>query len=302
MKTYNKRIVSSIIFLCLAVITQSTAFATSQGAVENSSPANGLKDSKPLPSGDVTTKDIEALPAPLSKPASGLQQYETDGPARIRAVVSYGLQNRFQVQGRKIREVIGQGFLYSINSDESGNHVFITPVAAKGEMIDLTFICDNDKAIDLSLQVLEGRSQSILINEKELPVTENSGKALADDHEQEIAAVHLLKMMIKDRKSRYDVEILNRTVPNTLTREDTSSLSFVIDRRYGWAKNNLKGLRVVIKNHGLGSIRLSREIMNDLFEDIKSVHIVPAELRGGESAFAYVIRDDGRFGQNGEKE
>ena len=152
------------------------------------------------------------------------------------------------------------------------------------------------------MQVLEGRSQSILINEKELPVTENSGQVLDGNHEQEIAAVHLLKMMIKDRKSRYDVEILNKSVPNTLTREDASNLSFIIDRRYGWAKNNLKGLRVVIKNHGLGSIRLSREIMNDLFEDVKSVHIAPAELNGGESAFAYVIREDGRFGQNGEKE
>ena len=302
MKTGRKRIISSIIFSCLAVITQSTAFATSQGVVENSSPANGLKDSKLLPSGDVTTKDVEALPAPLSKPALGLQQYETDRSARIRAFISYGLQNRFQVQGRKIREVIGQGFLYSINSDESGNHVFITPVAAKGEIIDLTFICDNERAIDLSLQVQEGRSQSILINEKELPVNKTPGAVPAGNHEQEIAAVHLLKMMIKDRKSRYDVEILNKSVPNTLTREDTSSLSFVIDRRYGWAKNNLKGLRVVIKNHGLGSIRLSRDIMNDLFEDVKSVHIAPAYLRGGESAFAYVIRDDGRFGQNGEKE
>lgn len=300
MKTYNKRIVSSIIFSCLAVITQSTAFATSQGAV--SSPANDLKDSKPLTSGDVTTKDVEALLTNLSTAALGLQQYETDGFKRIRAFISYGLQNRFQVRGRKIREVIGQGFLYSINSDESGNHVFITPVATKGEMIDLTFICDNDKAIDLSLQVLEGRSQSILINEKELPVTDNSSKEVACNHEQEIAAVHLLKMMIKDRKSRYDVEILNKSVPGTLTGEDTSGLSFIIDRRYGWAKNNLKGLRVVIKNHGLGSIRLSREIMNDLFEDVKSVHIAPAELSRGESAFAYIIREDGRFGQNGEKE
>ena len=301
MKTGRKRIISSAIFACI-LISQNVAFATSQGAVENSSPANDLKDSKPLTSGDVTTKDVEALLTNLSKPALGLQQYETDGFKRIRAFISYGLQNRFQVQERKIREVIGQGFLYSINSDESGNHVFITPVAAKGEMIDLTFICDNDKAIDLSLQVLEARSQSILINEKELPVTENSGQVLDGNHEQEIAAVHLLKMMIKDRKSRYDVEIFNKSVPNTLTREDTSSLSFVIDRRYGWAKNNLKGLRVVIKNHGLGSIRLSREIMNDLFEDVKSIHIAPAYLRGGESAFAYVIRDDGRFGQNGEKE
>ena len=301
MKTGRKRIISSAIFACI-LISQNVAFANSQGAVENSSPANDLKDSKPLTSGDVTTKDIEALLADQGTAALGLQQYETDGPARIRAVVSYGLQNRFQVQGRKIREVIGQGFLYSINSDESGNHVFITPVATKGEMIDLTFICDNDKAIDLSLQVLEGRSQSILINEKELPVTENSSKEVACNHEQEIAAVNLLKMMIKDRKSRYDVETLSKSVPNTLTREDTSGLSFVIDRRYGWAKNNLKGLRVVIKNHGLGSIRLSREIMNDLFEDVKSVHIAPAELSGGESAFAYVIREDGRFGQNGEKE
>ena len=301
MKTGRKRIISSAIFACI-LISQNVAFATSQGAVENSSPANDLKDSKPLTSGDVTTKDVEALLTNLSKPALGLQQYETDGFKRIRAFISYGLQNRFQVQERKIREVIGQGFLYSINSDESGNHVFITPVAAKGEMIDLTFICDNDKAIDLSLQVLEARSQSILINEKELPVTENSGQVLDGNHEQEIAAVHLLKMMIKDRKSRYDVEIFNKSVPNTLNQQDTSGLSFVIDRRYGWAKNNLKGLRVVIKNHGLGSIRLSREIMNDLFEDVKSVHIAPAELSGGESAFAYVIRDDGRFGQNGEKE
>ena len=301
MKTGRKRIISSAIFACI-LISQNVAFANSQGAVENSSPANDLKDSKPLTSGDVTTKDVEALLTNLSKPALGLQQYETDRSARIRAFISYGLQNRFQVQGRKIREVIGQGFLYSINSDESGNHVFITPVAAKEEMIDLTFICDNDKAIDLSLQVLEGRSQSILINEKELPVTENSSKEVACNHEQEIAAVHLLKMMIKDRKSRYDVEIFNKSVPNTLTREDASGLSFIIDRRYGWAKNNLKGLRVVIKNHGLGSIRLSREIMNDLFEDVKSVHIAPAELSGGESAFAYVIREDGRFGQNGEKE
>lgn len=301
MKTGRKRIISSAIFACI-LISQNVAFATFQGAVENSSPANDLNDSKPLTSGDVTTKDIEALIAGQGTAALGLQQYETDRSARIRAVVSYGLQNRFQVQGRKIREVIGQGFLYSINSDESGNHVFITPVAAKGEMIDLTFICDNDKAIDLSLQVLEGRSQSILINEKELPVTENSSKEVACNHEQEIAAVHLLKMMIKDRKSRYDVETLSKSVPNTLTREDTSSLSFIIDRRYGWAKNNLKGLRVVIKNHGLVSIQLSREIMNDLFEDVKSVHIAPAYVRGGESAFAYVIREDGRFGQNGEKE
>jgi len=299
MKTGRKRIISSAIFVYI-LISQNVAFATSQGVV--SSPANDLKDSPAVPSGDVTTKDVEALLTPLGTAALGLQQYETDGPARIRAVVSYGLQNRFQVQGRKIREVIGQGFLYSINSDESGNHVFITPVATKGEMIDLTFICDNDKAIDLSLQVLEGRSQSILINEKELPVTENSSKEVACNHEQEIAAVHLLKMMIKDRKSRYDVEILNKSVPGTLTGEDTSGLSFIIDRRYSWAKNNLKGLRVVIKNHGLGSIRLSREIMNDLFEDVKSVHIAPAELSGGESAFAYVIREDGRFGQNGEKE
>jgi len=299
MKTGRKRIISSAIFVYI-LISQNVAFATSQGVV--SSPANDLKYSPAVLSGDVTTKDIEALLATMSTAALGLQQYETDGFKRIRAFISYGLQNRFQVRGRKIREVIGQGFLYSINSDESGNHVFITPVAKKGEMIDLTFICDNDKAIDLSLQVLEGRSQSILINEKELPVTENSGQVLDGNHEQEIAAVHLLKMMIKDRKSRYDVEILNKSVPGTLTREDTSGLSFIIDRRYGWAKNNLKGLRVVIKNHGLGSIRLSREIMNDLFEDVKSVHIAPAELSGGESAFAYIIREDGRFGQNGEKE
>jgi len=299
MKTGRKRIISSAIFVYI-LISQNIAFATSQGVV--SSPANDLKDSPAVLSGDVTTKDIEALLAGQGTATLGLQQYQTDGFKRIRAFISYGLQNRFQVQGRKIREVIGQGFLYSINSDESGNHVFITPVAKKGEMIDLTFICDNDKAIDLSLQVLEGRSQSILINEKELPVTENSSKEVACNHEQEIAAVHLLKMMIKDRKSRYDVETLSKSIPNTLTREDTSGLSFVIDRRYGWAKNNLKGLRVVIKNHGLGSIRLSREIMNDLFEDVKSVHIASAELSGEESTFAYVIREDGRFGQNGEKE
>ena len=61
MKTGKKRIISSIIFSCLAVITQTTAFATLQGAV--SSPANGLRDSKLLPSGDVTAKDVEALPA-----------------------------------------------------------------------------------------------------------------------------------------------------------------------------------------------------------------------------------------------
>ena len=138
MKTGRKRIISSAIFACI-MISQNVSFATSQGVNEG---GDDLKDSKPLTSGEVTTKDIEALPAPLSKPALGLQQYKTDGPARIRAFISYGLQNRFQVQGRKIREVIGQGFLYSINSDESGNHVFITPVAAKGEMIDLTFICD----------------------------------------------------------------------------------------------------------------------------------------------------------------
>ena len=130
-------------------------------------------------------------------------------------------------------------------------------------MIDLTFICDNEQAIDLSLLVQEGGSQSILINKKELPVTENFGKILADDHEQELDASHLLKMMIKDKKSRYDVEILNRSVPNTLNREDISSLSFIIDSRYSWANNNLKGLRVVIKNHGLGSIRLSRVILAD---------------------------------------
>jgi hypothetical protein len=130
-------------------------------------------------------------------------------------------------------------------------------------MIDLTFICDNERAIDLSLLVQEGGSQSILINKKELPVTENFGKILADDHEQELAASHLLKMMIKDKKSRYDVEILNRSVPNTLNREDISSLSFIIDSRYSWANNNLKGLRVVIKNHGLGSIQLSRVILAD---------------------------------------
>ena len=100
MKTGRKRIISSAIFACI-LISQNVAFATSQGGVENSSPANDLKDSKSLPSGDVTTKDVEALLAGQGTAALGLQQYETDGFKRIRAFISYGLQNRFQVQGRK---------------------------------------------------------------------------------------------------------------------------------------------------------------------------------------------------------
>ena len=47
------------------------------------------------------------------------------------------------------------------------------------------------------------------------------GKVFANDREQEIFALHLLKMMIKDSKCRYEVEILNKSIPNTLIISST---------------------------------------------------------------------------------
>ena len=63
-------------------------------------------------------------------------------------------------------------------------------------------------------------------------VTEyQSSNVFTNYYEQKTEVTHLLKMMIKDRKSKYDVEIVNKSVPNMLSGEDTSKLSFVIDRR-----------------------------------------------------------------------
>jgi TraK protein len=301
MKPGKKRLISGVIFSCLAM-PQNTAFAALQEMVETNNYSDVLEDLRQPANIEAIARDLEDPFKQQGKLMSQLQKYETNEFERIRAVISHGVQNRFQIKGKKIREVIGQGFLYKINSDESGNHVFITPLAVKGERIDLTFVYDNDKAVDLSLLVKEGVSQSIVINEKELSDAEKSSDVVTNYYEQEIAVSHLLKMMIKDRKSKYDVEILNKKVTNILSGEDVSLLEFVIDRRYGWAKDNLKGLRVIIKNRGYKSMWLNKELLNNLFEDIKFVHIAKKELPGLGETFAYVIRNDSRFGQNGEKE
>jgi hypothetical protein len=60
MKTGRKRIISSTIFACIAII-QEAAFATSQDVSVVNNRAHALKDSSSLPSADVTTKGSEAL-------------------------------------------------------------------------------------------------------------------------------------------------------------------------------------------------------------------------------------------------
>jgi hypothetical protein len=301
MKKGQKKLISGVIFSCLA-ISQNASFASAGEATRTNNYSDVLEDSKQLADIDAIASGLEIPFKQQDKLGPQLQKYKIDESERIRAVISHGQQNRFQIKGKKIKEVIGQGFLYKINSDESGNHVFVTPLAAAGERIDLTFIYDNDKAVDLSLLVQEGASQSVVISEKELLASRNSSNVFTNYYERKTEVSHLLKMMIKDRKSKYDVEMVNKSVPNILSGEDASKLSFVIDRRYGWAKDNLKGLRVVIKNQGDKSVWLNKELLDNLFEDTKFIHIAKKELPSFRETFAYVIRNDSKFGQNGDKE
>ena len=201
MKQGKKRLISGVIFSCLA-ISQNTSFANVQKLEETNNYSDVLKDTNQLADIKAIAKDLETPFKQQDMLMSQLQKYKIDESQRIRATISHGQQNRFQIKGKKIKEVIGQGFLYKINSDESGNHVFITPLAAQGERIDLTFIYDNDKAVDLSLLVQEGASQSIVISEKELLASENSSNVFTNYYEQKTEVSHLLKMMIKDRKSK----------------------------------------------------------------------------------------------------
>lgn len=228
-----------------------------------------------------------------------LQRYVFKDETRVKALVGLGVQNRFQIKGSKIHELIGQGFLYKIVSDESGTHVFVTPSGADKERIDLTLIYDDGKACDLTLITSNDRiSRSVLLipEADSLPAIENDLIA-CDERKEEIQ--QMLKAMLKDRRGKYYREVLLKRLPDLAIEE--KYLELVIDRRYNWAAAAVKGLRVRVRNTSPYEVTINEQLIRSAFENAEVVYLPRVKLASGEQVVVFVIRRDNRFGQNGER-
>lgn len=243
--------------------------------------------------------------------AADMQQYKKIDQERIVATIGSGIQNRVQIIGHQINEVIGQGFQYKIHSDLSGNHVFITPTDLETKKIEVTIIYDQDKACDLTLLVEGSLSRSIIITSATEDDQINLLGTTSSNNGQQEAKEHLLQTMQKDRIGKYDREVTkellaplkihNRAVIGAgEEQQEFGNLEIIIERKYGFAKDQLKGLRLQVKNKGKKWLFLKEDDLRRWFQGVELVHLTSHGLGRGQSIIAYIIRRDYQFGQNGD--
>ena len=115
--------------------------------------------------------------------------------SRIKAVISKDHLNRIWFSGKSIIEVIGDSTKYKILQDAVGKNLFITPLAAIGEDIEMSVIEAGGRTIDLSLRVAGSKGQVIVIEEKK------NCYSSKDTDNQEIA--RLMRYMHSNKPDKY---------------------------------------------------------------------------------------------------
>ena len=124
--------------------------------------------------------------------------------SRIKAVISKDHLNRIWFSGKHIIEVIGDGTKYKIIQDAVGKNLFITPLAAIGEDIEMSIIEAGGRTIDLSLRVAGSKGQVIFIEEQK------NCYSSKDTDNQEIA--RLMRYMHSNKPDKYIVDTSKRPI------------------------------------------------------------------------------------------
>lgn len=124
--------------------------------------------------------------------------------SRIKEVISKDHLNRIWFSGKHIIEVIGDSTKYKILQDAVGKNLFITPLAAIGEDIEMSVIEAGGRTIDLSLRVAGSKGQVIFIEEKK------NCHSSKDTDNQEIA--RLMRYMHSNKPDKYIVDTSKRPI------------------------------------------------------------------------------------------
>lgn len=177
---------------------------------------------------------------------------------KIKAVVSKDHLNRIWFSGKAIIEVIGDSTKYKILQDSSSMNLFVTPLAAIGEDIEMAVIEAGGHTIDLSLRVAGSPGQLIFIEEKK------DYYASLVQYDQEIA--RLMRYMHSGRSDKYIVNVNKRKI-NTLEGQGLS-IKQELSYRYG----PYIGAKLTIANISSGifkkgkNIELTDCILKQIFE------------------------------------
>ncbi|MFP3011456.1 MAG: type-F conjugative transfer system secretin TraK [Rickettsia sp.] len=123
--------------------------------------------------------------------------------SRIKAVISKDHLNRIWFSGKSIIEVIGDSTKYKILQDAVGKNLFITPLAAIGEDIEMAVIEAGGRTIDLSLRVSDSNGQLIFIEEK---------KDCYSKSEDQGEIARLMRYMHSGRVDKYIVDTSKRHI------------------------------------------------------------------------------------------
>lgn len=164
---------------------------------------------------------------------------------KIKAVVSKDHLNRIWFSGKAIIEVIGDSTKYKILQDASSMNLFVTPLAAIGEDIEMAVIEAGGRTIDLSLRVSDSSGQLIFIEEKKDCYSKSTDKG-------EIA--RLMRYMHSGKVDKYIVNINKRQI-HTL---ESQGLKIRQDLSYRYGP--YVGAKLTITNISSGIFKKGKDI------------------------------------------
>ncbi|KHO02156.1 hypothetical protein JS61_07995 (plasmid) [Rickettsia felis] len=164
---------------------------------------------------------------------------------KIKAVISKDYLNRIWFSGKHIIEVIGDSTKYKILQDAVGKNLFVTPLAAVGEDIEISVIEAGGRTIDLSLRVADSKGQLIFIEE-------NQDCYSKDTDNQEIA--RLMRYMHSGKADKYIVNINKRQI----NKLESQGLKIRQDMSYRYGP--YVGVKLTIINISSGIFKKGKDI------------------------------------------
>lgn len=193
----------------------------------------------------------------MSSTSFAEQTYCLKQGSRIKAVISKDHLNRIWFSGKSIIEVIGDSTKYKILQDAVGKNLFITPLAAIGEDIEMSVIDAGGRTIDLSLRVAGSTGQIIFIEEKKNCYEKNTDN-------QEIA--RLMRYMHSGKPDKYIVDASKREIHAL----ESQGLKIRQDMSYRYGP--YVGAKLTITNISSGIFKKGKDIeltdcmLNQIFE------------------------------------
>lgn len=186
-----------------------------------------------------------------SQAALAQQTYCYKQGSRIKAVISKDHLNRIWFSGKSIIEVIGDNTKYKILQDTVGKNLFITPLAAIGEDIEMAIIEAGGRTIDLSLRVSDSNGQLIFIEEK---------KDCYSKSEDQGEIARLMRYMHSNKPDKYIVDTSKRHIHKL----ESQGLKIRQDMSYRYGP--YVGAKLIITNISSGVFKRGKDIeLTDCF-------------------------------------